>query len=70
MARYVRPLVQTGLARPDEAETLAGGWGWFTHVEILMRDAAPIVALASDLTDGELSSLTSPRPDIAGLSFD
>lgn len=70
MARYVRPLVQTGLARPDAAETLAGGWGWFTHVEILMRDAAPIVALASDLTDGELSRLTSSRPGIAGLSFD
>lgn len=70
MTRYVRPLVQTGPARPETAQTLAGGWGWFTHVEILKRDTAPYVGIVSDLTVDELARLTSPRSDIAGLSFD
>jgi dihydropteroate synthase len=70
MTRYVRPLVQTGPARPETAQTLAGGWGWFTHAEILTRDAAPSIAPITDLTLIELSRLTTPRPDIAGLSFD
>ena len=70
MAHYVRPLVQTGPSRPETAQTLAGGWGWFTHVEVLSRDAAPYTAPITDLTLEEHARLTTPREDIAGLSFD
>ncbi|MFT5787747.1 MAG: dihydropteroate synthase, partial [Ascidiaceihabitans sp.] len=70
MARYVRPLVQTGPSRPATAQTMAGGWGWFTHIEILSRDAAPFTAPITDLTLEEYARLTTPREDIAGLSFD
>ena len=70
MKRYIRPLVQNGVARPEDGTTLAGGWGWFTHVEILSREAAAFIAPVSELTDAELGMLTSPRANIAGLSFD
>ena len=45
--RYVRPLVQMGPARPDGA--LPFGNGWFTHVEVMSRDAAPRVVPASEV---------------------
>ena len=43
MTDYFRPLVQIGPARPDTAVSLAGGWGWFTHAEVLSRHAPPRV---------------------------
>ncbi|MCR8825902.1 dihydropteroate synthase [Pseudosulfitobacter koreensis] len=69
MTQYFRPLVQVGSARPDDAQALAGGWGWFTHVEILERDRAPVVIPATQC-DGDLAPLTSDRPAIAGLHWD
>jgi len=70
MTRYIRPLVQTGPARPCDAHTLAGGWCWFTHVEILSRTAAPSVVPVTSIEAGELAALVTERPAIAGLSFD
>ncbi len=67
---YVRPLVQTGAARPDDALPLAGGWGWFTHVELLSRGAVPRVRPAPDAPAETLARLTAPRADWAGLSMD
>ena len=49
MTDYHRPLVQIGPARPEGALTLAGGWGWFTHVEVLSRGQAPHVITADAL---------------------
>ena len=69
MSRYVRPLVQMGIARPDIALALVGGAGWFSHVEILDRDAAPSIAPATDLTNDEREALISPRTPIAGLDL-
>ncbi|MEP2886899.1 MAG: dihydropteroate synthase [Lentilitoribacter sp.] len=70
MSRYIRPLVQVGAARPENALTLAAGWGWFTHVEILSRDAPSVVASIGELSNDERLRLTNSRQDIAGLSFD
>lgn len=70
MTRYIRPLVQTGPARPNGADTLAGGWCWFTHVEVLSRANPPVIASISDLTGLERSRLTTSRADIAGLAFE
>tara|TARA_R110002049_G_scaffold23781_7_gene84878 strand:+ start:96628 stop:97641 length:1014 start_codon:yes stop_codon:yes gene_type:complete len=70
MQKYYRPLVQVGPQRPDAALPLAGGWGWFTHVEVLDRGHDPRVIAAGDLPPDAAARLTTPRPDIAGLSFD
>ncbi len=70
MAEYFRPLVQIGPARPASALPLAGGWGWFTHVEALSRHAAPRVLVAQSVPAAALGRLTAPRPDVVGLSMD
>ena len=70
MAEYHRPLVQIGPARPEGALTLASGWGWFTHVELLSRGQTPRVIPADALSTAARDALTTPRPAIAGLSFD
>ena len=70
MTEYHRPLVQIGPARPEGALTLAGGWGWFTHVEVLSRGQTPRVIPADALPSAARDALTAPRPAIAGLSFD
>lgn len=69
MQRYIRPLVQMGQARPAEAVRLAGGQGWFTHVEILHRDFPPEVHPANVLTGVERHALIVPREPISGLDF-
>ena len=68
--RYVRPLVQVDAARPAEALALAGGWGWFTHVEILRRDAAPEIVSSDALSAAERDRLVAPRAPVCGLSLD
>lgn len=70
MQRYIRPLVQVGPVRPEIAQTLAGGWGWFTHAEIISRTAEPSIVPVGELKSRELLQLTAPRADIAGLSFE
>ncbi|WP_295314361.1 dihydropteroate synthase [Roseobacter sp.] len=69
MKRYIRPLPQSGPGRPVDALDLAGGWTWFTHVEVLSRAAAPQVMPASELSGPELQRLTGSRAPVAGLSF-
>lgn len=69
MSLYYRPLVSTDPARPEGALTLAGGWGWFTHVEVLSRVSPPMVIAAEGLPPDWRSRLTAPRPAIAGLRF-
>ncbi len=70
MTTYVRPIVQTDVARPPEACALAGGWGWFTHVEVLSRQAAAEIVPARALDPARLNALTAPRAPICGLSLD
>lgn len=67
---YTRPLVQVGPSRPDAALPLAGGWGWFTHVELLARGTAPRVVPAGNAPPEHIAQLTAPRPSIAGLTFE
>ena len=57
-----RPIPQTGPARPVEALTLAAGWCWFTHVEVLERSRAPVVIPVKEVPPEALDRLTSPRP--------
>lgn len=70
MASYYRPIVQTDAARPPDALPLAGGWGWFDHVEELRRDAPPRLMPARSLPPEIRARLIAPRPAIAGLTLD
>ncbi|MFD2738495.1 dihydropteroate synthase [Sulfitobacter aestuarii] len=69
MTLYYRPLVQTGPAMPPGAAPLAGGWGWFTTLEVLERGGAPRFIDASDLPTDVADRLCTPRPAIAGLDL-
>lgn len=70
MTRYYRPILQSGPARPADAQTLGGGWTWFTHVEVLQRDAAARVVPWQEMPEDRLAALPAAREDICGLSFD
>ena len=67
--RYFRPIVQVDVARGEGAYVLAGGWGWFSHVEVLRRTQAPKVVPAADIPAEVLSTLTAPRATPAGLDM-
>lgn len=67
---YYRPLVQVGPARPDRALSLAGGWGWFSDVEVLSRGQVAQIMPACDLPKDVADRLEKPRADIAGLNMD
>ncbi|EKE44755.1 Dihydropteroate synthase, DHPS [Oceaniovalibus guishaninsula JLT2003] len=69
MTRF-RPLAQGGRARPAGALTLAGGWTWFTHAEVLERGAPPRIVPAADLPAAARDRLTAPRAPLAGLALD
>ncbi len=67
---YWRPLAQIGPARPADALPLAGGPGWFTHVQKMTRDAAPEIVPARDLPADWRRRLTGARAEVLGLSLD
>ena len=67
---YLRPVPQTDPARPDHALPLAGGWAWFTQVELLERGVAPRIVDLRELPPEVLALHVAPRPGLAGLRFD
>lgn len=69
MKLYYRPIAQTDAARPQGARTLAGGWCWFTHVEVLQRGHAAHVSWATDVPDDVLTRLCAARAPICGLDM-
>lgn len=69
MRDYIRPIVQVDTARPPEAQTLAGGWGWFTHVEVLARDTPPRIVPIEAVDPARLAPLTERRAPLAGLTL-
>ena len=66
---YVRPIPITDAARPAGALPIAGGWCWFSHVEVLSRDAPATVIPLRDLDGGTLQRLSLQRSDFGGLSM-
>jgi dihydropteroate synthase len=68
--RYYRPIAMTDAARPAGALPLAGGWCWFTMVEVLERGQAPFLVPAQEVPEPQRSRLTAPRPALAGLRMD
>lgn len=69
MSVCYRPLAQVGPVRPQDAVALAGGWAWFTHAEVLSREAAPYVIPAQEIPEEQLAALTAPRAPIGGLDM-
>lgn len=66
---YYRPIAMTDHARPDGALPLAGGWCWFSQVQVLARGLAPRLVPARDIPAEVLDRLTDVRPDFGGLSM-
>jgi dihydropteroate synthase len=67
---YIRPIAMTDPARPLGALPLAGGWTWFSHVEVIERDAPPRLLAVADLDGEARDRLSAPRPDFGGLRMD
>ncbi|WP_299146245.1 dihydropteroate synthase [uncultured Tateyamaria sp.] len=65
--RYVRPLMQVGPARPDDA--IVSGWCWFSHVEVLSRDAPPEILPVSAMSQDDLSRFEGlwDHPQVMGI---
>ncbi len=59
----------TDPARPASAPTMAGGWCWFSQVEVLERGRAPVAMPAAELDAASLARLTARR-SLGGLEFD
>lgn len=70
MTRYYRPIPQIDPARPAGAMSLAGGWCWFTQVEVLSRGNDAQIIDAQDAPLDILSALTHTRAPIAGMVFE
>lgn len=67
---YYRPIAMNDPARPKEALPLAGGWTWFSQVEVLTRGAPARIASLADLDGETRDRLSAPRADFGGLSLD
>ncbi len=70
MTVYYRPILNSVGARPNDAKVLAGGWCWFTEVDVIERNTAPRRVHANELSKDVLKRLTDQRTDIAGLSME
>ena len=67
---YYRPIASVDPSRPSDALPLAGGWCWFSSVEVLRRDAPPRVVPVGALPDEVRDRLSAPRPVFGGLAMD
>lgn len=66
---YYRPIPMSDPHRPNTAQTLAGGWCWFTHVEAMERGRAGVLMAASEVPTQVLDRLTASRPPLASLDL-
>lgn len=67
---YYRPIPMHDPARPHDALPLAGGWCWFSQVEVLQRNAPSQIIHVSDLDAASRMRLSAKRPNFGGLSMD
>ncbi len=67
---YYRPIAMTDPARPKDALPLAGGWCWFSQVEVIKRSETARIVPLSDVPEQVRDRLSAPRPEFAGLSLD
>lgn len=70
MRRYYRPIPRWGEPRPKDGFWLAGGWCWFTQVEVGTRDGTTSMVPARELPADVRTKLAGPRGDVTGLRMD
>lgn len=68
---YFRAIPSIDAARPEGAQLLAGGWCWFSRVEVLQRGQSTQVIAACDVPPDVLATLVASRaiatPQIMGI---
>lgn len=69
MTQYLRPILQSDPAKPQDALALGQGWTWFTHVDVLSREALPERVHVRDVDPARLDVFTSARASLAGLDM-
>ena len=69
MNTYIRAIPQFDPARPEGAFDLAGGWAWFSQVEVLSRGQSPRIQAASEVDPEVLARISAPRGVVAGLDL-
>jgi dihydropteroate synthase len=67
---YYRPIASVDPLRPAGALPLAGGWCWFSQVEVLRRDAPPEVRPIAQVPGEVRDGLSAPRAAFGGLPMD
>lgn len=67
MSDYFRPIPLSRAQAAPDALCLAGGWTFFSEVEMLRRGQPPRRLPAADLPADWRSRLTMPRPDLLGV---
>ena len=66
---YFRPISMSDPARPEGALPVAGGWCWFSQVEVLARGVPSRIVAAADLAAEVRDRLSAPR-GFGGQSLD
>ena len=69
MSVYFRPLVQQGSVRPDDAEPLAGGWGWFVACERLERGVPARIVRNAQVPAAWVDRMRAPRAPLPQLDL-
>ncbi|MFZ8880236.1 MAG: dihydropteroate synthase [Paracoccaceae bacterium] len=67
--RYLRPLLQRGSDRPENAVNFCDPSYWFTECSVYARDDDVRRISVGELSDDELRRLTHLRADIQGMKF-
>ncbi len=67
---YLRPIAMTDPARAADALPLAGGWCWFSDVEVLERGRRAEIVPARVLDETQRQRLSAARPDFGALTLD
>jgi dihydropteroate synthase len=64
---YIRPILSCDIARPEGAR--AFGWGWYSHVEVLERNAPARVVPVAEVPEDQLPLTPQQyaRPQIMGI---
>lgn len=70
MKTYYRPIIRSGLVRPEDAVSFGTTRFWVTEVEVLSRTSAPRLVPFSSIPHDEQARILKPRAKICGLDFD
>lgn len=70
MTQYYRPLAQIDPVRPANAVSIAGGWAWFSHAEVMSRGGAAEIIPADKVPGAIRAAISASRAPVSGLSVE